>query len=200
MTIRDEGVIKFQCRHEVGPAPSFDSVDALIDARQSLYKRGLIGVYEDGIGFGNISVRLSLGGELERPQFIVSASQTGHVEQVQPKHFVVVDSYSIIENWVECTGPLKASSESLTHAMIYELFPTANAVIHVHNAEAWNALQGLVPTTGAAVPYGTVQMAREIERLLRETDLSTQKILVMAGHEEGILTFGNDLHEADQIC
>jgi len=42
-------------------------------------------------------------------------------------------------------------------------------------------------------------MAFEIMRLLRDTDLNEVKIFAMAGHEEGIFTFGNTLDEAGEI-
>ena len=42
-------------------------------------------------------------------------------------------------------------------------------------------------------------MANEITRLFNETDVKNQKIIVMAGHEEGILSFGASLEEAGGI-
>ena len=39
-------------------------------------------------------------------------------------------------------------------------------------------------------------MAYEVTRLFKATDVQSRKILVMAGHEGGILAFGKDLEEA----
>ena len=39
-------------------------------------------------------------------------------------------------------------------------------------------------------------MAYEIMQLFTRTNTQTRKIVVMAGHEGGILTFGKDLEEA----
>jgi len=39
-------------------------------------------------------------------------------------------------------------------------------------------------------------MAYEVTRLFKVTDVRRRKILVMAGHEEGIVAFGRDLEEA----
>lgn len=191
--MRDEGVIKFECRWNAGPEPCGPEVQELIKSRQKLFALNLIGVYPDGIGFGNISARLE-----GAAGFVISASQTGHLLDLQPVHFATVTKYSIEENWVECFGAMKASSESLTHAMIYELFPGARAVVHVHHPSEWLRLQGLVPTTDVAVPYGTPEMAREVARLASESSLSDSKIMVMAGHEDGILTFGTSLESAYQ--
>jgi len=50
------------------------------------------------------------------------------------------------------------------------------------------------PTTSKAADYGTAEMANEIVQLFTHTDVP--KIIAMAGHEAGILTFGKDLEEA----
>jgi hypothetical protein len=63
----------------------------------------------------------------------------------------------------------------------------------------WHALLDRVPTSSKAVPYGTPEMAYEIMRLFNETDVRSGKILVMAGHEGGILTFGQNFEEAGDV-
>lgn len=189
--MRDEGVIKFNCEWKMtSPLPDEELRD-LIFFRQKLFKLGLIGVYPDGIGFGNLSKLTST-----QKKFIISGSQTGHLDQADNRHFSLITNYSVEYNRLTCTGPIKASSESLTHAMIYETFTDVKAVIHVHSAKLWNNLKNKVPTTGKAVPYGTPQMANEIKRLAAEDDLSRKRILVMAGHEDGVITFGKDLPDA----
>ena len=96
-------------------------------------------------------------------------------------------------------GPIKASSESLTHAAIYECSADIKAVIHIHHKEFWDKALNVIPTSSNSVPYGTPEMANEIFRLYKETDFSTNKIMAMAGHDEGIIAFGNTLAEAGQI-
>lgn len=189
--MRDEGVIKFECRWKLDGELSGALVDELIAVRRKLFEMNLIGVYPDGIGFGNISAR-----EPRSKAFIISASQTGHFPVVDGSHFSIVDDYNVDENWIECSGTMKASSESLTHAMIYEVFPDASAVIHVHESANWQRLQGLIPTSRADVPYGTPDMAGEVARLARESTLPSVKAFVMAGHEDGILSFGASLDAA----
>ena len=191
MTPRDEGVIKFNCNwKEALPLPQLALQD-LIYFRQKLYHSGLIGVYPDGIGFGNLSCR----NEIQK-HFIISGSQTGHLAEVTSNHFALITEYSIEENSLTCEGPIKASSESLTHAMIYETFSKATAVIHVHSPQLWKKLKHTIPTSGETIPYGTPPMANEIKRLANECRLEEHQILVMAGHEDGVITFGKNLREA----
>ncbi|MGB3788502.1 MAG: hypothetical protein WA949_10870, partial [Phormidesmis sp.] len=45
----------------------------------------------------------------------------------------------------------KASSESLTHGVIYTSAPKIGAVIHVHNSQIWQGLLDRGPTTKAKV-------------------------------------------------
>jgi len=189
--MRDEGVIKFGCNWKKAEALPEERIKELIQIRQKLFDLNLIGVYPDGIGYGNLSVLL----EPER-QFVISGSQTGHFPNVTPKHFSLVTSYSVARNQINCRGPIQASSESLTHAMIYETFIGVKAVIHIHSPTLWKQLLNKVPTTGAQIPYGTPQMANEIKRLAKETDLKQSRILVMAGHEDGIIAFDKTLEVA----
>jgi len=189
----DEGYIKFQCHWEKTIALQND-LSELISWRNTLFQLGLIGHYPDiNVGFGNISQKL------EGKQFIISGTQTGHIEHIQAEHFTTVIDYNIATNEVWCKGPVKASSESMTHAMIYDNDPLAEGVIHIHSSVLWKQLINKVSTTKKEVPYGTPEMANEITRLFNETDVKNQKIIVMAGHEEGILSFGASLEEAGGI-
>jgi len=63
----------------------------------------------------------------------------------------------------------------------------------------WAALLNQAPTSSKTVDYGTPELAYEIMRLFTVSDVRTRKILVMAGHEAGIVTFGGDLEEAFSI-
>ncbi len=186
--MRDEGVIKFSCNWKKTEALPEIRTQELIQMRQKLFTQRWIGVYPDGIGYGNLSLLL----EPEK-QFVISGSQTGHLSEVTPQHFSLVTSYSVARNQISCRGPIQASSESLTHAMIYETFIGVKAVIHIHSPILWKQLLNKVPTTGAEVPYGTPQMASEIRRLAKESDLKQSRILVMAGHEDGIIAFDTTL-------
>jgi len=187
-----EGYIKFNCNWiKAGPV-SQDYARKMNVWRDKLYALGLIGVYENGIGFGNISMRH------EGNTFVITGSATGGLKQLNENHFTLVTSYDLEQNSLECKGPIKASSESLTHAAIYESTREVQVVIHVHNMEMWKKLINKVPTSRADAEYGTPEMAGEIKRLFRESNVKEEKILVMGGHEEGIITFGDNLDEAGE--
>lgn len=193
MTI-DEGYIKYTSDWTQGPAPSRAITDLLDTWRRPLYEAGLIGHYDDlGVGFGNISVRYGQPG-----QFIISGSQTGRVAETCGEHYSLVTECDIDGNRVCCTGPVQASSESLTHAAIYELHAGINAVVHVHSRPLWDRLQDHLPTTSPDVSYGTPEMAREFSRLYRNSEFASIGIAVMAGHEEGIVSIGSTLEQAAQ--
>jgi len=188
----DEGYIKFTSRWEKsGPLPLAD-LEELICWRKPLYDAGLIGYCdEQGVGYGNLSAR-SKGEGL----FLVSGTQTGHLDEVGPEHFALVTDYDIDRNSVCCRGPVEASSESMTHAAIYELDPALGAVVHVHSAELWVGLERSLPSTGAEIGYGTPQMAMEFRRLFRDTDFATAGVARMAGHENGLISIGRSVREA----
>lgn len=191
--MRDEGVIKFQCEWTAGPAPAEEAIGELNHWRRLLFHAGLIGVYPDGIGFGNLSRRLE-----QSRQFWITGTQTGHLAELNAGHYTQVTDYSIEGNRVFCRGPVKASSESLTHGMIYELNENIRAVVHVHHARLWQALKNKVPTTSESVPYGTQQMALAVQKLYEREGLAEARLFVMAGHEDGLISFDATLEKASQ--
>ena len=188
--MKDEGYIKFHCTWLKEGLPADISIKEINVCRDKLYDSGLIGAYADGTGYGNISVRLN--GNM----FLITGTTTGNIQHLTDKHYTTVTGYNIMQNNLVCEGPIKASSESLTHAIIYEAMPSTNAVIHIHNKALWKNLIGVVPTTSAEVRYGTAEMAFEMNRLIASTNLIKERILVMAGHEDGLIVIGKDLNEA----
>jgi len=192
--MKDEGVILFNCHWQSGELPKDIDTAPLLNTRNLLYQLGLIGFdAAEQVGYGNISMRTS--GE----QFIISGTQTGHIPILSAEQLSYVTRTDIGTNTLYCTGPAKASSESLTHAAIYAQFPEIVAVIHVHHHALWNHLMHKVPTTLPNIGYGTTAMANEINRLTQTANLSQEKILVMSGHQDGIICFGNDLAAAYQL-
>lgn len=188
----DEGVIKYTSHWTRGPAPDAARTRLLETWRRPLFDAGLIGWdAEHGVGYGNISVRADGLG-----RFVISGSQTGALATTRPEHYALVTDYDIRSNRVTCIGPVQASSESLTHAAIYELDPAIGGIVHVHDHRLWSAWRYRLPTTAADVAYGTPDMAREIARLFRDGGLSAAGIAVMAGHEDGLISFGESLAEA----
>ena len=189
--IMEEGYIKFQPVWAQRPAfPANDFAD-LLHWRQRCYAAGWIGAYPDGIGFGNISQRIA-GSD----QFYISGSATGNFAVLTPAHVARVTAVAAANNELWCTGPIIASSESMSHAVLYEQLPGVGGVIHAHHLGLWESLLHRVPTTAATAPYGSPEMVASIVDLLQTTDLAARKIFVMEGHREGIFTFGQDLAEA----
>ena len=188
----DEGYIKYQIDWQLAPQPAAHFIEQINTCRNQLYQMGLIGAYNNGIGFGNISQRLATPNGL----FVVSGTQTGHLPQLNAQHYAIVTQYSIEKNWLQCAGAIKASSEALTHAALYALHPQINTVIHIHHLATWQQQLNKLPTTAAEVAYGTPAMATVIARLYHQTNLPQTKVLVMAGHTEGIISFGNNCPDA----
>lgn len=190
----DEGYIKFNCTWDQSSLPEVGDISDLLEARNTLFQKKLIGYdTHHKVGYGNISKRISGG------KFLISGTQTGHIEKLDSTGYSFIESFNIDSNSVVCSGPAKASSESLTHASIYLLDADINAVVHVHNKKLWEFLLNKVPTTGKDVSYGTPAMARETGRLAKEETLLQKKIFVMAGHEDGVISFGKNMKEAMDV-
>lgn len=191
---RDEGYIKFNAHWEKTTPLPFSMLQELDHWRDEMYQRHLIGAYPDGIGFGNISQRISNEG-----LFHITGSATGLRPKLSADDYTTVTSFDISANAVHCYGPIIASSESMSHAVVYQELDWVNGVIHIHHEKLWEKLLHKVPTTDASATYGTPEMAQSIIDLIKNTDLPQVKIFVMEGHPEGVFSFGQNLKEAAEV-
>jgi len=171
--------------------PPFSGFAELNSYRRKLVDLGLIGVYANGIGFGNLSVR-----EAATQNFYITGSGTGGVQELSLSHCAKILGWDFQRNHVRYQGSVMPSSESMTHAAIYASDPTATAIIHCHSSTLWASILNEAPTTSKAIQYGTPEMAFEIMGLFTRSNAQTRKIIAMAGHQGGILTFGKDLGAA----
>ena len=193
--------IKFSCERVAAEVTSrlrqgyggqaFGWLGELNACRRKLLDLHLIGVDTNGIAFGNLSIRNGATNN-----FYVTGSATGGAHELALTDCAEVVACDFERNRVRYEGSALPSSESLTHAAIYESDATAGAVIHCHDFTLWRAALNRAPTTSKAAEYGTLEVANELMQLFTRTDVPTRKIVVMAGHEGGILTFGKDLEEA----
>ncbi len=181
--------IKFSCERVAAEVTFFGGLAELNAYRRKLLDLRLIGVDPNGVGFGNLSVR---NGATDN--FYITGSATGGIQELTLKDCAKVVACDFERNRVRYEGSALPSSESLTHAAIYKSDATAGSVIHCHDSKLWVAALNRAPTTSKAAEYGTAQLAYEIMQLFTRTDVP--KIVIMAGHEGGILTFGKDLEEA----
>lgn len=195
-----EGVVKYRCDYTPAPALSLNDLAELNAWRKLMVLARLIGQNPDlygGYGYGNISRRLDTLTRADgRHPFVITGTQTGGKADLTPDDYVVVTACYPEENRLVAYGPVKPSSEALTHGAVYALDSQILWVVHAHSPEIWHNAEALgVPMT-ANVPYGTPEMAAEVRRLYAESDLPQKHIFGMAGHEDGIVTYGHTAEEA----
>jgi ribulose-5-phosphate 4-epimerase/fuculose-1-phosphate aldolase len=202
--MQEEGVIKFDLQFTPAGPVSPNSLQELNRWRSILWTHKLIGQdpnrYE-GYGFGNVSQRIApFNAECGKRAFVISGTQTGKLEELDNNHYAIVSAWDTAHNQVTASGPVKPSSESLTHAMIYDLDNELRAVLHVHSPDIWKAAASRnIPLTDTLVEYGTPAMTQEVRRLFNETSVRQSGIFAMGGHEDGVVSFGPDVEQAGQI-
>jgi hypothetical protein len=186
----DEGYIKYQCNWTKEDIIQPEQILEINKWRKRLMDQGYLGMYVNGIGYGNISIRLQDG------NFMISGSATGGIAELTTAHYALVTDYNLSRNQLTCKGMTIASSESLTHAAIYACSESIKAVVHVHHKETWNRLLHQSATTDTSIAYGTPAMALAIQDLITQHKVGSNKIIVMGGHEDGLISFGRSLEEA----
>lgn len=184
-----EGVIKFKLHWEETNLPPFD-LDDFNHWRVQLKEAGLIGV-EDGIGFGNISIRL------DQERFLITGTQTGHLESLTENDFAIVTQVHLETNELWAEGPAKPSAESMTHAAVYQASPQTGAVIHGHHQKLWDSAHSNWLITPPDLTYGTPAMAEAVITIAKQAGGFGH--LAMEGHEGGVLVWATGLEQASKF-
>lgn len=190
-----EGVIKYRLTHHPSPLPEGAEITGLLDWFERCRARDLIGqdpARYDGYAYGNISVRAPRG-------FVISGTQTGGTRRLREDQLAWVESFDQDTNELIAGGPVRPSSEAMTHGQVYRALPDVGAVIHVHSPWLWEAATVLgLPATPKSAPYGTQAMAKAVDRLLRAPG-GAQGIFAMGGHQDGVVAYGRDMDDAGQL-
>lgn len=180
--------IKFNCIWEEKSIDSEIDLDEINNWTAYLKRELLLGVDSEGVGYGNVSLRQT------KKSFLITGTQTAKYQTLERSHYAIIDKYDFIANSVHCHGLTQASAESLSHAIVYETNDSINAVVHVHSNHLWEKFINKLPTT-EDVPYGTPEMAFAIQKIVKEVNAASG-LIVMAGHQDGILAYGSSLKEA----
>jgi hypothetical protein len=190
-----DNYIKYQCILNSKQIEKFPEFEEINQVRFKLKNRNLIGVNPNGLSFGNISVR---DGDNER--FYITCSQTGDKEYLVADDFALVKKCDIDRNIVECDGLFPASSESMSHAALYDASPSIKAVIHIHSKELWNKYLYKSPTSPEDCEYGSPDLAHALRRIADQNIANTANgVIICAGHEDGIMIYSETLVSAERI-
>ena len=142
--------VKFTYQCACADIVPFNALAELNACRRKLLESRLIGVDSNGVGFGNLSVR-----DGTSAHFYITGSATGGLPELTPADCVRIVAYDFAGNRLRYEGAVIPSSESLTHAAIYESDPSASAVIHCHDLDLWAMLLDSAPTTSKSVTSST---------------------------------------------
>ena len=186
-----DGCIKFRCSHTCA---EWNSQELPLDKellsllketdrfRTRIFDQSFIGMYESGIGYGNLSFHC-------KDKFIITASGTGGARELGIDGYTLVCGADIKNNTVYSIGPLPASSETMSHAAVYAASPSARFVLHIHNMPLFSLLKEKnALSTAEDIAYGTPEMAQAITAIVQK--YPSEGIIAMLGHEEGILLYG----------
>jgi len=186
-----EGVVKYAVKHVSGRLTLPAEMPDLLAWRRKLRELELIGADAQGVGYGNLSIRLYAS-----PRFLITGSQSSGLLEVDQRHFASVTVVDLDRNSLRSVGETAPSSEALTHAALYQVNGAIRAVVHVHSNAIWTAYRDRLPTSRDEVPYGTPEMGYEMIRLHKRSAMGGLGVVVMGGHQDGVVAFGPSLAEA----
>ena len=191
--VEKEGVVKYSLDFTSKEITYEKEYTVLEECRERLYALGLIGAYDDGIGYGNISHRVE-----NTDTFLITATQTGELNSLSTNEYSLVENIDFKSFKTTAIGMSRPSSECITHGAIYSLDKEINAVVHIHNEKLWNFMlkNNLLSTNDT--PYGTPEMVEDVINIYKDIDVLSNNVFVMKGHFEGIVSFGKNIAEAEK--
>jgi len=179
----EEGYVKYTAEHSFAEAFKPPHWEELSGARTKLHQLGLVGENSQGIGFGNVSLRL------DGNEFLISGTCTGGPPVLGADKYCRIVSFDPEKNSVVSAGPVKPSAESMTHGAVYQSCPKANCVIHIHSRAVFDMmLQNNYPATPKEAEYGTPEIALAIGRCVQKLNEDEGQI-VLPGHDEGVVAY-----------
>lgn len=188
-----DGYIKFRIDHQnAKPVCTDENIAELLKFRTEIFDRGWIGVLPDGVGFGNLSVR-------QENHFIITGNATGKHRMLNSTYFARILNYDTKSNICTSEGPLKPSSESGTHAVIYDVLPDINVILHIHNTEIWKKIIENGFSTAENIEYGTPKMAEAVKKLVQQPEVRNARLFAMKGHENGLVFFGEKIKSIHDV-
>ena len=206
MNTQDEGVISFNVQHnhtQLSTRKYYTLSQELSAWRSLFWKLKLIGQDHQryqGAGFGNVSARIMPFSTARghRP-FMITGTQTGQQEELTLDAYSVVTTYELYAHTLSSYGQLLPSSESMTHAALYDLNTCVRYIFHAHAPCIWHQAKALkLPTTAANIAYGSIDMAYAVQRLYQQGKFNLGQVLVMEGHQDGVMSCGATAEEAGQ--
>ncbi len=186
-----DGVIKFLPRSVSLRPPPFPT--ELDNYRNSLREKGLIGVYPNGTGHGNVAI-LAEDGSL-----IVTATQTQATKYLDQNGYALIPPEADVDQEdVPYEGTQIPSSESRTLLAIARRRPLVTAVVHIHHQEGQQrAIElGIVESAGR-YGYGTIGFAHEAIDVVDRIDEDTGAFGTPS-HPDGLFFYGRTIDEAYQ--
>lgn len=193
VTAETEGVIKYALDFTPSGPLDPELCAELSGWHRLLQSLGMVGRNPGrygGLGFGNLSHRLPDG-----DAFVITGTQTGGLDALTPAHFSLVTRFDVTSNTLSARGPVRPSSEALSHGAVYAARLDASFVFHCHHPLPWHAGTRLgLAQTPAGVPYGTPAMARAMARLLAPP-ARLPCVVAMRGHEDGLIAAGATARE-----
>jgi len=195
-TAATEGTIRFAYSLEAPDEPVAGAavLSELQGWRTILRRLGLLGQTPErygGFGFGNLSTRDGHAPE----QFLITASQTSGADHIGYDEVVRIVNANPLRFWVDAQGYQPPSSESLTHAMIYQADARISWIFHGHSPDIWTRARVLgLLATAESVAYGSPEMVEAVATLL-SAQPELPLTFVTLGHEDGVFACGGSAQQ-----
>jgi len=177
--------VKFKVVFLSNYVPKLKKIDELIEWCKIFDNTGLAPRYGKRSS-GNLSFRVKEG-------FVITAAGKCF-DDIDYEDFVMVRKCDIDTKTIYVLGKKRPSSETFMHHLIYNKREDVNAVFHGHDELVLEKSETLgLPITMKELPYGTLELAKEVERCLDKNNY-----IVIRNH--GFVSLGRSMKEAGELA
>lgn len=118
---------------------------------------------------------------------LINADDT-NIKDLKRKDFLEIIDYDPLKKVMVLMGSKTPRINSSVHWLIHHARSEINAVIQINDSNLLEKLENKFPITEKNYPAGTLELAKEVLKLLRDK----KKIII---REEGVLFVGNSFEE-----
>lgn len=121
---------------------------------------------------------------------LINADDT-NIKDLKRKDFLEIIDYDPLKKVMLLMGSKTPRINSSVHWLIHHARSEINAVIQINDSNLAEKLENKLPITEKNYPAGTLELAKEVLKLLR----NTKKIII---REEGVLFVGNSIEDLEE--
>ena len=122
---------------------------------------------------------------------VLMNAKNSDIREIKRADLLEIVDYDPVKKVLLAIGPREPRVESSVHWLIHHARDEVNAVIQINDETIAEKLSKKLPTTEKEYPVGTLELAKEVLKVLR----TSNKLVIK---NQGLLFIGNNIEDAEK--